>query len=145
MIHINLVKPNHYADVGFTRTDLLKIGAKAIDVMQRRCARGVNGHQILKALGRPGLVLAPMRQDTLQNLLEFDLAASEEIGNHVIRELSRQLTMNTLAGVRRSSIIKAMDAVLEGQSEGQGVLYADTALKSFRPHRQHAVVGRSWY
>lgn len=42
MIRINLVRPKRYADVSFNRRDLLKIGAKAIETIQKRCARGQN-------------------------------------------------------------------------------------------------------
>jgi hypothetical protein len=42
MIRVNLVKPKRLEAVSFTRQDLLKIGAKAIEAVQKRCLRGQN-------------------------------------------------------------------------------------------------------
>ena len=42
MIRVNLNKPAKFDSVSFTRADLLKIGAKAIDTIIRRCDRGRN-------------------------------------------------------------------------------------------------------
>lgn len=42
MIRVNLIRPKRYADVSFDRRDLLRIGAKAIEAIQKRCARGQN-------------------------------------------------------------------------------------------------------
>lgn len=42
MIRVNLVRPKRYDAVSFDRRDLVKIGAKAIETIQKRCARGMN-------------------------------------------------------------------------------------------------------
>lgn len=89
------------------------------------------GRQILGAIGRADVQLDPIRQHTLVNLKQFDLSKFDEIGNSAIRELSRQVTLNTLVGVKRSQVINSMNAVLDGQFANQGALYADTALRSF--------------
>ena len=42
MLRVNLNRPAKFDSVSFTRSDLLKIGAKAIDTIIRRCDRGRN-------------------------------------------------------------------------------------------------------
>src|SRR4051794_37686499 len=42
MVRLNLIKPTKLESVNFTRADLVKIGAKAISTIQKRCARGQN-------------------------------------------------------------------------------------------------------
>jgi hypothetical protein len=42
MLRLNLIKPKALQAVNFTRADLVRIGAKAVDTIQKRCARGVN-------------------------------------------------------------------------------------------------------
>jgi hypothetical protein len=42
MIRVNLRRPVKYEAVNFTEADLKKIGAKAIELVRNRCARGQN-------------------------------------------------------------------------------------------------------
>ena len=87
--------------------------------------------QILEALGHSSAMRVPMRADTLEQLKQFDLDAFEEFGADAVRQVGRELTLNTLVGKPRSAVIKACDAVLQGQFVGQGDVLADTALRSY--------------
>lgn len=42
MIRLNLVRPKRLQAVEFTRDDLVRIGGKVIDTVQKRCGRGQN-------------------------------------------------------------------------------------------------------
>jgi hypothetical protein len=42
VIRVNLIKPTSLQSYNLTRADLLKIGAKTIDTIQKRCSRGQN-------------------------------------------------------------------------------------------------------
>jgi hypothetical protein len=91
----------------------------------------VYGETLLANLGKPDVMLTKFRADTLKNLKAFDLSAFEEIGNASIRELSKQLTLNTLTGKSKAAVIADMEHVLGSQFKSKAVSYAETALWTF--------------
>ncbi len=86
--------------------------------------------QLLKALGKAELRYSPIRQDTLQNLRSMDLSAFAEYGNRAVQQISRELTLHTIAGKKRSDVIRSLKANLDTTFEN-AELFADTALRSY--------------
>lgn len=83
-----------------------------------------------QALGKSELMLTPMRGDILQQLRQFDWDSFQSFGNRVVLETSKQLVLNAVGGVKRSTIIKNLQGTLDIKAD-QASLLADTSLRAF--------------
>lgn len=88
------------------------------------------GKQVLGALGRDLILKIPQRADTVENLKALDLSAFDDYGNIAIRQLSKEVALNTLIGKPRTAVIKSMTKIMDGNVEA-ATQYADTSIRLF--------------
>ena len=97
MLRVRLIKPKRFEALTFTRSDLVRIGAKAIETVTQRCARGQNvndraskplsaSYRAKKiALGQPGI-----RNEMFSGSMLGALTVVEADQNHVTVGFTRQ-------------------------------------------------------
>ena len=104
MLRINLIKPKKLEPLIFTRSDLVRIGAKAIETVTQRCAKGLNvndraGKQLSPsyrarkiALGQPGI-----RNLMLSGAMLGSMTVVEADQGHVTIGFTRQAELAVAA------------------------------------------------
>lgn len=86
---------------------------------------------MLDAAGYQVKRLAPLNAAALSSLKKLDYAYLSDLGNQAVSEISRQVTMNAIAGQPRRRMIEAADKVLTGKFKPHAATYADTALTAY--------------
>jgi hypothetical protein len=131
MIRVNLIKPGRLAGVSLERHDLIKIGAKAIDVIQKRCARGVNVND------RPSRPLSPgyrrKKVDKGKPGIRDLMSSGSMLGALTITEATNSRVV--VGFTRQAELIKAQKNDdrdpwfgLSRNDEGQVGMFADRIL-----------------
>jgi hypothetical protein len=133
VVKINLLRPARLQAVSFTRSDLLKIGAKAIESVQNRCARGqnVNDRRSKPLSARYRAKKEKMGQPGIRN----EMFSGSMLGALTVVEADQQHV--TVGFTRQAELVKASKNQdrdpwfgLSRNDEGKVLLYAERLLQN---------------